>query len=219
MQERATRLRKSSRYGKKSKFAALSVTVALLGALVAFILLIHDFLSISKPLESEYLVVEAWITNRETLQDAADWFLAGHCDTIIVAWVSSKEAQPSRAEATRITLRSMGVDDKAIKVIDVPSTSQSRTLETARAVKRYLMSQADKKNTMSINVFSLGVHARKSYVIFRSVFKPEYKVGIVAGTEKGYDTRYWWISPRGTYIVIRNTFGYLFALFLESPSD
>ena len=67
----------------------------------------------------------------------------------------------------------------------------------------------------AIDVFSIGVHARKSQVLFRKAFGPEVRVGIIVGTESAYDGGRWWSTRAGWYIVLRNTLGYFYALTLD----
>jgi hypothetical protein len=88
---------------------------------------------------------------------------------------------------------------------------------SALAVKKWL---ADSKvETLGINVFTLGAHARKSLVLFKRALGGSVPVGVISGTEDGYDTERWWLSMRGIYTVLRKTVGYLYAEWWPLPDD
>jgi hypothetical protein len=93
--------------------------------------------------------------------------------------------------------------------IGVFSRSTHRTFASARAVKQWLSKSGT--SIREVDIFTVGVHARKSWILFRRALGEDYRVGIIAGTESSYDAASWMISKRGVYIVVRNLAGYLYS--------
>ena len=69
----------------------------------------------------------------------------------------------------------------------------------------------------SIDVISLGVHARRTWFLFEKVF-PSVSVGIISIKSNNYDPTQWWLFSAGVRDVISETVAYLYArLFFIPP--
>ena len=68
----------------------------------------------------------------------------------------------------------------------------------------------------SIDVISMGVHARRSWLLFQKVFS-SVNVGVVAIFPNIYDASRWWLSSEGVRNVISESIAYLYARFIFSP--
>ena len=68
----------------------------------------------------------------------------------------------------------------------------------------------------SIDVISMGVHARRSWVLFKKAI-PLMDVGVIAITPNNYDTSRWWLSSEGVRNVISESIAYIYARFIFSP--
>jgi hypothetical protein len=189
--------------------AGLSVTT------FAYVMLIHDFLAITKPVRAEALVIEGWIWNRPALQEAVAEFKKGPYQCVICVGGPATANTESDAELAAKRLIELGIDKRMIQILTVSEAVNHRTYRSALAVHDWL--RQEKPAITSMNVFTLGVHARKSHVLFQRACGPELKIGIIAGTESGYPVKRWWMSSTGIYLVLRNTVGYLYALVC-SPS-
>lgn len=64
------------------------------------------------------------------------------------------------------------------------------------------------------DVFSQWVHARKSQVLYQKALGPAVQVGVISAKDKRFTHKHWWLSPRGIYLVVIYTVGYLDALLL-----
>jgi hypothetical protein len=106
-------------------------------------------------------------------------------------------------------LQKLGFDTKKLVKISVPGVSAGRTLASATAVKRWLSSSGI--SVCCVEVFTKGVHARKSWILFRRALGDGYRVGIIAGSDESYDRRFWFFSTRGIRIVVRNLAGYVYS--------
>jgi len=196
--------------------------IAGLAAVILFVSFIHDFLAISEPVHANVLVFESWAWKSAAMQEAAEEFRRGQYDVVLTVGVfpGIKEGelmQENDAALAAEQLRKLGVDANAIEVLAVPNIDRHRTYASALAVKKWL---ADSKvDAVGINVFTIGAHARKSLVLFKRALGGGVPVGVIAGTEDGYDTERWWLSVRGIYTVLRKTVGYLYAELWPLPDD
>ena len=68
----------------------------------------------------------------------------------------------------------------------------------------------------SIDVVSLGVHARRSWILFAQAFS-SVDVGVIAIKSKEYDPSRWWLFSSGVRNVISESIAYLYARFIFSP--
>ena len=186
---------------------------------IVFLVSIHSFLAVNKPVQSDILVVEGWLPG-SFLKSAITEFNKGNYKKLItlggpVQNDSSQSEYLTAAEqaANRIIL--FGFDNKLLFVVPYFKKTNHRTLTSFLALRNWL-SNSD-LNVNTINVFTGGVHVRKSYVIFKKVMGENLRVGIISAPPVRYNPKYWWLSARGIKLVIKNTFGCFYALFVTSP--
>lgn len=155
-------------------------------------------------------MVEAWIP-REALIEAAEAFRGGHYQYLVVVG-SAREKTPQSltdADLAAGVLRRRGVVDNRIVVLRVPFHTTNRTYRNAAAFQQWLM-----KSTLpirSIDVLTVGIHARKSRILFQYALGNSVRIGIIAAREPSYDPRFWPLSATGIRLVARNVAGYVYA--------
>ena len=186
----------------------------LLGLLLFYVYSIHDFLAINRPLNGQVLIVESWFPNAPGMADAAEAVRRGHYSNIICVAVDPPDAVPNQTISnTRLAserLVALGVDASLIQVLTLAAVKQDRTFHCALAVREWL--KQNKPHVTAIDVFTAGIHARKSQILYQKALPPEIQVGIIAGRETAYPYTHWWFSRHGIYLIVRNTVGYLYAL-------
>ncbi len=198
----------------------ISAVVGLLVAAVAAVTL-PPFLAVSSPSGQGILVVEAWIP-KASLEDAVQIFQRGDYQYLVLAGGSmraseiSSSAVVSYADAAEVDVKTLNVNPE--KLVRVPvNPAEHRTFATAVAVQKWLA--GSQQSAKSVDVFTAGVHARKSWILFRYALGDGYRVGVIAGPEHSYDSRRWMFSARGVRIVVRNIVGYVYsktAVFLDT---
>ena len=196
--------------------------IAVLVALVWFVLAIDDFLAITAPVHANVLVVEGWIWESAAMKEAAEEFNSGRYDVVVTVgtlprWREGEPLGEDAAAHAADQLRKLGVNGQSIQVLAVPNIDRHRTYTSALAVKHWLA--GSKVNVMGINVVTLGAHARKSLVLFKRAFGERIPIGVIAGTEDSYDPERWWLSVKGIYTVLRKTLGYLYAEWWPLSDD
>jgi hypothetical protein len=186
---------------------------AVIVACLAGLLTVHGFLAYTAPCKRGVLVVEGWISTR-SLADAAQEFRQGNYQYLAVVGgpVAQSDSDPSRtptyADVAEAELRHLGVDpSKLVKIAG--GEARNRTFASALAFRRWL--QTSGTDVRSVDVFTAGVHARKSWILFQYALGDTYDVGVIAGAEHSYDPQRWLISRRGLWTVSRNMAGYLYS--------
>jgi hypothetical protein len=98
----------------------------------------------------------------------------------------------------------------------MPDVETQRTHTMAVAVRRAL--EGAGIEPAGINVFSDGVHARRSRLIYAKVFGPDVKVGVIAWTpwQLTADRPAWWTSSERTVDLFKETLAYPYERVLNS---
>ncbi len=87
----------------------------------------------------------------------------------------------SWAESCREELMLMGIPGSKIRAVQAPATSRNRTYTSALAVAHRL--QEEKCSFSRINVFSEGMHARRTWHLYRHAFRGSgVEIGILAAS-------------------------------------
>jgi hypothetical protein len=171
------------------------------------------FLAVQHPLGRGVLVVEAWV-GRESVLEASRLFQSGKYSHLVVegSMTPQSESHAETAvppEAVAAELIRLGIPAEQISVVGSADNGIARTYNGARAVKDWLKQSTAEQSVCCIEVFSLGAHARKSWLAYRRVFEPDYQVGIVAARETQYQPGTWKWSERRFYLVARNLFAFV----------
>lgn len=172
--------------------------------------MVHRFLAVNSPIGRGILVIEAWIPS-QALCEAAKLFQSGsyHYVVVVGSQMNSSENSPNYADLAAEHLEKLGLAKERIVRVALPYESTKRTFASARALDRLLHNSG--APSCCVDVYTIGAHARKSWIIFQSVLGKSYQVGVIVGPESSYNTQYWLLSGRGWWIVSRNLTGYLYS--------
>jgi uncharacterized SAM-binding protein YcdF (DUF218 family) len=176
----------------------------------------ESFLSANARLPAEVLVVEGWI-GRQGVRAAAQEFERGGYRYIVTSggpasgWEDERESYAVMAQQE---LLQTGIPEEKIIVATTSETENERTFESAAAVWRAL--RAKGIHPKSVNVFTLGAHARRSRIVFAKVNSPEIEVGVVSWTPQEDQGGPWWRSSQRAKELIAESAGYLFEVLSNS---
>lgn len=182
---------------------------------------IYPFLAANKPLApANALVVEGWLSDM-ALKRAVDEFQQGAYQLLIVTscpllhgyYLSDCE---NFADLKTATLIKLGIEPNRIVSLAVPKAEHHRTITAAMTLRDWLLNEAP--TIRSINVYTVGPHARRSWKLFQRVLEPTVRVGIIAAPPLTYDPDCWWTSSEGARSVISETIGYTYAILLNRAS-
>jgi len=106
----------------------------------------------------------------------------------------------------------LGFPEEKLQAVSAPAVIKDRTYASAVALREWL-EDSDLK-VGSINLYTFGVHARRSWLIFKQVLAP-IKVGVIAAKSLDYAPNKWWISSAGVREVIAEAIAYIYARFVS----
>jgi hypothetical protein len=71
----------------------------------------------------------------------------------------------------------------------------------------------------SLDVYSLGPHARRSRWLYQRAFGDAVAVGVIAGVPRAYDPAVWWQSSEGARVVLSELAAWLWARTRFDPGE
>lgn len=162
-------------------------------------------------------MVEGWI-GPEGIKEARREFERGGYQYIVAAGGLSEERWSDHrwnfaVEAEKILLAS-GIPRDRIVLAPSLVTEGQRTYEAAEAVKRALRDRNIRPN--GANVFTMGVHARRSRLVFGKVFGTSTETGVIAWIPHDYEPGVWWHSSERAGEYVKETVAYVFEALLNS---
>ena len=184
---------------------------------------IHPFLAPDRPVASDILVVEGWVPDY-ALKRGLDLSVERKSSYLLLAGGTVRgEVNPepgdTYAHMAMQRLKRIGGDLPHVHPVPspelTPEPERDRTYASALAVKKWLKDQG--VSVRSINVLTMGPHARRSRLLFQKAFGPGIEVGVFAIRNREYDPRTWWRYSEGVKEVLSEGAAYLYARFLFQP--
>ncbi len=194
--------------------------IAIMGLITAMLLIItniHPFLAVNAPIKAETLVVEGWLPDY-AIESAIAEFKKGEYRQLITTGLPLSKGYylaeyKNYAELAAATFIALGFDKNKVVAVPAPSVVKHRTAASAIALRDWLAASALKVD--SINLYSFATHARRSWIIFKEVLKPDIKVGIIAAEPEDYNPQEWWKSSAGFRSVTGEVMAYIYARFID----
>ncbi|MEG3845661.1 YdcF family protein [Microcoleus sp. herbarium19] len=194
--------------------------IAIIGLIILMTLIIsniHPFLAVTSPIEADILVVEGWLPDYAIESAIAEFKKGGYSQLIATGLPVGKGYHLAKyknyAELTAATCIALGFDKDKVIAVPAPSAVKHRTAASAIALRDWLAASAIKVN--SINLYSFGTHARRSWIVFKEVLNPDIKVGIIAAQPQDYNPQEWWKSSAGFRTVTGEIIAYIYARFVD----
>lgn len=177
---------------------------------------VHSFLAITEPVRAEVLVVEGWVPDY-VMEEAKAEFERHHYGKLYVTGGPLEiggylSEYKTHAELGMATLFRLGLSKDVLVAVPAPLVKKDRTYVSAVALKNWLRQHAAEPT--SINLVSMGVHARRSKLLFLKAFGEDSRVGIIAVEDRNHDPRYWWKSSQGVRVVVDELVAYFYAVFV-----
>jgi hypothetical protein len=185
--------------------------------LAAFLASAESFLSITKRVPADTLLVEGWM-GIDPLEDAKREFEQGGYARIVVTgalsgqpWSKERWSLTERAERELLRL---GLPKEVIFLCPCKEVEKNRTYESAAAALRAL--EAKGIRPAGINVISRGAHARRTRSVYVKVFGSNAKIGIISWQPYASDGKAWWSSSMRAKELLSETVGYAYEFVLDS---
>jgi uncharacterized SAM-binding protein YcdF (DUF218 family) len=180
---------------------------------------LYSFLAVTSRTSGEILVVEGWIHSDSVEQAATEYKAANYQNVIVVAAVhkvgNKWDSGRYRPEYIADNLVRLGVPGERVHVVFCEVVRKDRTYESARAARRWIHEQG--MPIKSIDVVTIGSHARRSRLLFQKVFGSDVKVGVLAMDDREFDPAHWWRSSEGVREVLFEGVAYIYAKFFFLP--
>ena len=174
---------------------------------------VHPFLAVDHPVHGEILIVEGWLPDY-AMEEAMREFKAQRYNLLVTTGGplmggSHLSEYKTYAELGAATLKKLGFDEKLIVAVPAQSVIEDRTYASAVALKNWLLDS--RSAVKSLNVYSFGPHARRTWLLFDKVLGDKIAVGVIAAEDRSYDPRKWWTSSNGARSVIDEMIAYCYA--------
>jgi len=189
---------------------------------VGFIRSIQPFLALSEPTNGGTLVAEGWVPDY-VLRAAVDEFQRHNYDGFYITGGPLDQGAPlsnykTFAELAASVVISLGLESSLVDAVPAPDVQQDRSYASAVALKKWVAKQD--RDVGKLTVISLGVHARRTRLLYQIAFGPGTEIGIIAVPSRGYEASRWWASSNGVRAVINETVAYLYArLLFRAPKE
>ena len=158
----------------------------------------------SDGLGARTLVVEGWLDETE-LNDAIAALVRGRYERVVTAGGPIDSWQegivwPTFAERAASYLIRHGVGAVPVVAVPAPASAQDRTFLSAVVIREWAAREHLRLD--ALDLFSAGVHARRSRLAFRMAFGPGVEVGVLAAAPRRYDVDRWWLTSEGAKSVL-----------------
>ncbi len=177
----------------------LIILIVLIGLLRFFLSYSMRYLAVSHPVNAKTLVVEGWVETYVVL-DAMDYYRENGYERMIVTGVPITIYEfiapyKNTAEATIFTMKYYGFNDTIYSASIPTNVYVDRTFHTGLLVKELFDKHPDWEK--SVDIYSVGVHARRSRFLFKKALGMDFKVGIIAHPDRSFQADTWWKSSKG----------------------
>lgn len=177
----------------------------------------ETFLAQRAPIGGEVLVVDGWIGPDGLEAAAAEYFRGGYAWIVATGGLSRGRGDQRRwsytSEAVAAFVRA-GIRSDRIIAAAPPDVRTGRTLASAQAVQAALARRGYQAPTL--DVFTLGAHARRSRLVYLRVFSGPARIGAIAWTPPDYATEPWWRSTERVDELVKETLGFVVELARSS---
>ena len=181
---------------------------------------IHSLLAPNQPAGARVLIIEAWMDSDQLDQAIATIRNSNYSHIITagstVAANLCLQHPVTYAELARDYLVGHGVPAGIVTAVPVPESAQDRTYLSAVMVRVWLEQSGHKVD--ALDVFSSGVHSRRSRALYRMAFGSQVRIGILAARPSTYDPDAWWKSSNGVKTVIAEAISWIWTELLFWPA-
>lgn len=174
----------------------------------------ESYFSLTHRLPAQVLVVEGWIGN-DGVSAAATEFERGGYQYVVATGGQTEDRQgrSNYADLAGQELIRLGVPKDRVIIAPTGEVEHERTFKSAVAAWRALQKRGIHPET--INVLTLGPHARRTRLVYAKVYAPAAQVGVIAWVSSDYETEPWWRSSRRTKCFLKEIVGYPLEVLLN----
>lgn len=195
-------------FGRLVTFLILSISIISIGKLLPY------YLSINKPVNGQLLVLDGQMPDYAVVE-AIKVFENGDYDMIITTGSNLPEGfyvsgMKTMAELSRQTFIALGFDSTKVKALPTKFVRRNRTFNSANTLNEWLIDS--NTNINSVDILTIGCHARRSLFLFSKALNEQVEVGTVTIPNKGYDLDSWWKTSIGARVTISETIAFFYVV-------
>lgn len=165
---------------------------------------------------AKVLVVESWIGTR-ALSAAAAEYRQGHYRRMLLTGGYASDCWSTQrgnyGEMARAEMLGNGIPESALLVAPATDVESQRTHMAAVTAWQTLTAAGE---AASVNVFTVGAHARRSRLVFAKAGPSGAIVGVIGWLPPAYGAEPWWKSSERADDLLKETAAYAFELTLNS---
>lgn len=180
---------------------------------------LYAFLALQQPAAgARLLVVEGWMPSPE-LDQALRVYREGGYERVVTTGGPienefEREGSETYAERARAYLVRHGLAADAVVAVPSPATARRRSYMNAVVVHEWAARSGVAID--ALDVFSLGPHSRRSWLLNSRAFGPQVRIGVISATPTSYDPNAWWRTSAGTKEVLTEAIAWFWTeLFLH----
>jgi hypothetical protein len=196
----------------------VSLLSLFLGPLVWWFYRGESFLAPTRRLPTaSVLVVEGWI-GPEGIRAAKFEFESHNYEFIVISGgIASPEGwEPggwSYAKRAQEELVRLGVPKEKIILAGNQNADRQRTYQSAITVVHTMATQGIEAK--SINIFTWGTHARRSYLVYQKAYGPKTSVGVITWQPPDSSVPWWHSSERAQQLMLQSV-GFFYEFLFNS---
>ena len=212
------RLTKVGTYRRLTLQGWLLITCIIMFFIFVWSITIHDFLAVNKPLETNLWIIEGYVPDF-ILENIAVEAKKNPDLMLICAGLSIEKTRlfggyNNYADYNAAILQYVGVDSLQTVSAHAVYADKERTYTTALVAREKLKDLGYVSG--NVNVVCVGTHARRSQLLYRKAFKPEWNVGVISYVDNNYPKQ-WWRTSEGARAVVYEMFAYLYCVIFFHP--
>lgn len=110
----------------------------------------------------------------------------------------------SNAELRANYLQAIGINKTRIQTISYQPSEYNKTLSSAKALDKY----ARQATLSSFNIFTSGIHARRTWFTYKKILGKECSIGIISVKTNNFNKQNWWKSREGILMMMDEIISY-----------
>lgn len=195
-----------------------------LGLLVAGLIVFvatraNQFLAVTAPAQgARLLVVEGWPAEQELARAAQHARQGGYTQVVASGGpIPSWSSHQSYAQRAAQYLQAQLPQGPPVSAAPSAATKQDRTYASAMAVRDWAAARGLQVN--ALDVVTVGVHARRSRLLYEKAFGPGVAVGVIALRPQDDDEGRWWTSSQAFKAMLGEalSLGWTYCCFWPGP--